>query len=183
MARKPKPLARRPLVLESQPQVVVYLLEDDLVPKRVLVKVPLELVGAPVLVGEGKPQRAPVFAFHQDDGFASRGLRSFRDFVVGVVGEQREVAVLSACAQSSVAGQEHPVVGVAHDAHEERTHPVDRVDFVVRLAVEGDFLAGHVGVGRVERLKPEMDGFGVVRSTHFWGVVIVQCPRNQFVSK
>ena len=118
---------------------MVDLFENDLVPKGILVEIPLKVVAAAILFGERQPKGASVFALHQHHGLASRGLCGFCDLVVGVIGEQGKVAVLSPGAESAIAGQKHPVVGMAHDAHEERSHPVDGADFVVRLSVERDF--------------------------------------------
>lgn len=59
------------------------------------------------------------------------------------------------------------MVRMAHDAHEERSHPVDRADLVVRLSFERDFFAGNGGVWEIDGMLSEMDGFGVVRSAHF----------------
>ena len=50
VTHKPVPLARSPLVLERQPEVVVHLLKNDLVAEGVFVQVPLDAVDALVLV-------------------------------------------------------------------------------------------------------------------------------------
>jgi hypothetical protein len=67
---------------------------------------------------------------------------------------------------------------MADDAHEEGAHPIDRLNFVVRLFANGDLLTGGRGVLKVVRLMPEIDGFGVVRGAHVNGVVVVVCPQD-----
>ena len=46
------------------------------------------------------------------------------DFIIGVVREEREIRVAASSGQRAIAGNKHPMVGAADDAHEERPHPV-----------------------------------------------------------
>ena len=156
LAHEAVALAGRPLVAEGEAEVVVGLFEDDLVAIGVLVEVPLDAVDAAVLVGERLPEGTPVCGFDQHDGLAARRLCALRNLVVGVVGEKRVVAVDPSGGQTAIARQEHPVVRVTHDAHEEGPHTVYGTDLVVGLAVAGDLLSGGGGVGGVERLLAQI---------------------------
>jgi hypothetical protein len=47
------------------------------------------------------------------------------------------------------------MIRVAHNAHEEGTHAINRTDFVVRLAVDGDFLSRKWRWSKCERAVPQ----------------------------
>ena len=167
LAHEAVALAGGPLVAEGQVEVVVVLLEDDLVAVSVLVEVALNAVHPLILLGEGLPQDAAILSLHEDQGLAAGGLRRLRDLVVGVVGEERVVAVDPTGGQSAVARQKHPVIRVAHDAHEERAHLVDVADLVVRLSVQRHFLPHGGGLGGLVGLLPKEYGFTGRRFAHF----------------
>ena len=160
-------LAGRPLVAEGETEVLVGLLEDDLVAVGILVQVALDAVDATVLVRERLPQDAAVVGFDQHDGLAAGVLRRLRDLVVGVVGEEGVVAVDPAGGESAVAGDEHPVVRMADNAHEEGTHPVNGTDLVIRLPSEGYLLSGGGGFRGFEGLLPQIYGCTGRRIAHF----------------
>ena len=174
LAHEAEALAGRPLVAEGQAEVVVGLFEDDLVAVGVLVKVPLDAVDAAVLVGERLPEDAPVRGLDQHDGLASGGFCALRDLVVGVVGEERVVAVDPSGGQTAIARQEHPVVRMAHDAHEERAHPVYGADLVVGLPVSGHLLSGGGGVGGVEGLLAQIYRCTGSRIAHVQVLIMVR---------
>ena len=65
------------------------------------------------------------------------------------------------------------MIRVAHNAHEEGTHAIDRANFVIRLAFDGHFLPGS-GRGRsVKGLCPKVYWCAVFQVAHF--NVIVGC--------
>jgi hypothetical protein len=93
------------------------------------------------------------------------------------VREQRRVGVDPPGGEPAVAGDEHPQVGGADDAHEEGRHRVDVADAVVALAAEGDGAALDRGVGRPVGAVAEADDrmghgseFSFVRSKSREGV-------------
>ena len=73
MSHEAVAFAGRPLVAESQRQVVVDLFENHLVSVGILVEVALDGIGTLVLFGERLPQHATFLGINQNDGFASRG--------------------------------------------------------------------------------------------------------------
>ena len=65
------------------------------------------------------------------------------------------------------------MIRVAHNAHEEGTHAINRADFVVRLAVDGHFLPGSGGGRSVKGLCPKVYWCAVFQVAHI--NVIVGC--------
>jgi hypothetical protein len=54
---------------------------------------------------------------HLKYGFTARYFGQLGNFIVGIIREQCIVCIFSACAQATVTGNKHPVVGVADNAH------------------------------------------------------------------
>jgi hypothetical protein len=63
-------------------------------------------------------------------------MRRFRDLIVGVIREERVLCVLASCGQALVAGNKHPVVGVAYNAHKKGGYGIDVGDFKPGFAVD-----------------------------------------------
>ena len=127
-------IARGPLVAEGDPQVPVGLLEDEPAPEDVLVEAAGDPVGEQVRFPEGVPERAPAAPRHHQRGDRPGLPGGVDQLVLGDVGEERDPRVLPARGEAAVAGDEEPVVGVAHHAHEERAHPLGVVDDVELVA-------------------------------------------------
>ena len=145
---------------------MVYFLEDHFVTKSILVQVSLGLVDAAVNLRERSPKQVAVVLFNEKVGLASRCLEGLRDFIVGVVRKERVIAVDSSCTQAPIAGQEHPMVGMADDAHEKWTHPVHTFNFVIRFAVNGGLLTCSGFMLGLKRLGTQVDGLCRLRIVH-----------------
>jgi hypothetical protein len=65
------------------------------------------------------------------------------------------------------------MIRVAHNAHEEGTHAINRANFVIRLAVDGHFLPGSDRGRSVKGLCPKVYWCAVFQVAHF--NVIVGC--------
>jgi len=87
-------------------------------------------------VGRRAPRVEPTSPLDSQDGLAAHLVLTVVNPVVGLVGEQRVVRVATPGCESAIAGEEDPVVGVAHHAHQEGRHRIVIGDAVEQLATD-----------------------------------------------
>ena len=112
---------------------MVNFLENDFVPKNVLVQIPAGAVYSFVAMGKRFPNLLDIVPMYQKYGFTARYLGGLGNFIIGVIGKQRIIGIFSPGAQAAIAGNEHPVVGVADDAHKKGAERVAVRDFEIAV--------------------------------------------------
>ncbi len=142
-----EPVRRHPGIAERQLEVRVRLLEHHLVAALVLVDVAGHLVERPAVAAERLPQEPLSLPDDPQDGPGSGVIRIVVDPVFRVVRQECVVRVPSSCRESSVAGDEQPVIRAAHNAHEEGGHAIVVSDTVEPLCPEGNVFPSHVASG------------------------------------
>ena len=85
------------MIAEREPQIVIDLLEHDFIAEEAFVQIPADAVPAGKALGKWFPDPDLTTGMHPEDGFAAGDVGRFGDLVVGVVGKQSEMTVLTSC--------------------------------------------------------------------------------------
>ena len=99
---------------------------------------------------ERLPQLDAAIAGDKEDGLAAGLVLTVVDAVVGVVRKQSMVRVPAAGGERSGAGNEHPLIGIAHDAHQKRRHRIAVDDAVKALAADLNLLSLYLARAGIE---------------------------------
>src|SRR5664280_422505 len=83
--------------------------------------------------GEWLPNLALALSLHDEDRFTAGDFGRVMDFIIGVVGEERQIGIAPSGCQGAIAGDKHPMIGAADDAHEKRPHPVVIGNLIITL--------------------------------------------------
>ncbi|MBK7366532.1 MAG: hypothetical protein IPJ04_01145 [Candidatus Eisenbacteria bacterium] len=118
---------------------MVDLLEDHLVAERMLVQVALDHRIERRAMRERLPRhRGRAFAAHAEERDRARVVMRVVQLVHGDVREQAAFGVGAARGQAAAAAHEHPQIGVARNAHQERRKTVEVRDAKELLTREGN---------------------------------------------
>jgi len=93
---KPEKIARIPLVPESDAQVMVNFFENEFVAVTVFIEVTANVIYAFVFVGKWLPKVVPVILMNYKYRFTACNFDRFGNFIVGIIGEEREIGIFAA---------------------------------------------------------------------------------------
>ena len=149
-AQETEAFTGHPGATEGQAQIVIHFFEDYFVPEHTLVEVPRETEQPFVPLREGLPETGSTRQGHPKQGLSPGVLLAVVDAVVRVVGEERVVRIPATGCESPIAGEEEPVIRIAHQVHEERGHAVQVRDPKELLTVQIDEGALHGALGKMK---------------------------------
>ena len=123
MFYKTEAIAAVPFVLKCQPSSSFYFFEDDLIAPGILVEVTLQTVAGFIPYRKRFPVCRSPFFYNAENGFRICFGRAGY-LIIRIIGRARP-RILSARADTAIAGKKKPMIRVAHDAHEKgRIAPV-----------------------------------------------------------
>ena len=120
---------------EAEPQCAVRFFEDEAVAVKAFIQMARDGIDPLVALREGFPEKLVLAATDAQDRFASSDILRVVNLVIRVVRKNRPLGITPPCGQGTVTGNKYPVVGTAHQTHEEWRHLVVMADPVKYLVI------------------------------------------------
>ncbi|PIF01549.1 MAG: hypothetical protein CR994_00780 [Maribacter sp.] len=86
-----------------------------------------------MFVGERFPKIGLAVRLYMGNGLASCVFGRFGYFVISIIGESALPLFFLPAESPPIAGKEHPMVGITHNTHEEWSHGIAVLYFVIQI--------------------------------------------------
>ena len=123
---------------------MIRLFKIELVTQHILVEVSSDPVDACVRAREWLPQHPLAILVGNDDRSTARVIRVVSNFILGVIREERAIAIGTASREAAARRDKHPMIGIADDTDEEIIHAIDVGNTIKRFAITGDVITSAI---------------------------------------
>ena len=156
---KTKTIRGRPGVSKLQTKIVIGLFKNELVTQHILVEVSCDAVDACVRAREWLPQHPLATLIGNDNRSTARIVRVISNFVLGVVREQRAIAIRTASREAAACRDKHPMIGIANDTDEEIIHAIDVGNTIKRFTITSDVVTLNDSGRSIKRIGTQIQRF------------------------